>query len=163
VSLKQMTLTAACIAIAGTLAAPSPTLTADMYPSRPVHIVVPFPPGGLNDTIVRIMQPYLQEKLGQPFVIDNKQGASGMIGTEQVAKAAPDGYTLLVVASSHTVAPAANAYMAFDTENDLAPVSLLIRDPNDVRRRREGRHPDIGRFRRAREIEAGQIELRDAG
>jgi tripartite-type tricarboxylate transporter receptor subunit TctC len=91
--------------------------------------VVPFPPGGLNDTVVRIIQPYLQQTLGQPVIIDNKPGASGMIGTEQVAKAAPDGYTLLVVASSHTVAPATNAHMAFDTENDLTPVSLLVRDP----------------------------------
>jgi len=124
-----MTLRVAYVAIAVSLAALSAALAADTYPSRPIHIVVPFPPGGLNDTIVRIMQPYLQQKLGQPLVIDNKQGASGMIGTEQVAKAASDGHTLLVVASSHTVAPATNANMAFDTENDLAPISLLIRDP----------------------------------
>jgi tripartite-type tricarboxylate transporter receptor subunit TctC len=105
------------------------TVHAQTYPSRPIHVVVPFPPGGLNDTVMRIVQPYLQQKLGQPIVIDNKPGASGMIGTEQVAKAAPDGYTLLVVASSHTVVPATHAQMPFDTEHDLAAVSLLIRDP----------------------------------
>jgi tripartite-type tricarboxylate transporter receptor subunit TctC len=124
-----MKIAALCIALIGSLAAISPSVAADVYPSRPIHIVVPFPPGGLNDTVVRIMQPYLQQKLGQPIIIDNRQGASGMIGTEQVAKAAPDGYTLLVVASSHTVAPSTNAHMAFDTEHDLAAVSLLVRDP----------------------------------
>jgi tripartite-type tricarboxylate transporter receptor subunit TctC len=119
---------AACIVTVGILSM-APAEASDIYPNRPIHIVVPFPPGGLNDTIVRIMQPYLQQKFLQPVIIDNKQGASGMIGTEQVAKAPTDGYTLLVVASSHTVAPATNAHMAFDTEKDLAPVSLLVRDP----------------------------------
>jgi tripartite-type tricarboxylate transporter receptor subunit TctC len=124
-----MKIAAVCIAVIGSLTAVSPLAAADVYPSRPIHVVVPFPPGGLNDTVVRIMQPYLQQKLGQPIIIDNKPGASGMIGTEQVAKAAPDGYTLLVVASSHTVSPATNPHMAFDTELDLAAVSLLVRDP----------------------------------
>jgi tripartite-type tricarboxylate transporter receptor subunit TctC len=129
VSFNSIKITAVCIALVGSLMAFSPAVAADKYPSRPIHVVVPFPPGGLNDTIVRIIQPYLQQKLSQPVIIDNRQGASGMIGTEQVAKAAPDGYTLLVVASSHTVAPAINAHMAFDTERDLAAVSLLVRDP----------------------------------
>jgi tripartite-type tricarboxylate transporter receptor subunit TctC len=119
---------ALCAALIASIAVCSPAF-AQAYPSRPIHIVVPFPPGGLNDTVIRIMQPYLQQKLGQTIIIDNKPGASGLIGTEQVAKAAPDGYTLLVVASSHTVAPATNTQMPFDTERDLAPVSLLIRDP----------------------------------
>lgn len=79
---------------------------ADTFPSRVIHIVVPFAPGGLNDNVARIVQPYLQEKLGQTIIIDNRPGASGMIGSEAVAKSAPDGYTLLVVASSHTVIPA---------------------------------------------------------
>jgi tripartite-type tricarboxylate transporter receptor subunit TctC len=126
---RMSKLGALCAAIIASMATFSPAARADTYPSRPIHVVVPFPPGGLNDTVIRIMQPYLQQKLGQTIIIDNKPGASGLIGTEQVAKAAPDGYTLLVVASSHTVAPATNAQMPFDTERDLAPVSLLIRDP----------------------------------
>src|SRR3974390_1632913 len=114
-----MKIAAACIALIGAISAFSPSVAADVYPSRPIRVVVPFPPGGLNDTIVRIIQPHLQQKLGQPVIVDNRQGA----------RAAPDGYTLLVVASSHTVAPATNAHMAFDTENDLTPVSLLVHDP----------------------------------
>jgi tripartite-type tricarboxylate transporter receptor subunit TctC len=101
----------------------------ETYPSQPIHVMVPFPPGGLNDNVTRIIQPYLQQKLGQTIVVENKPGASGMIGTEQVVRAPADGYTLLVVASSHTVAPATNAHMKFDTEHDLAAVSLLMRDP----------------------------------
>lgn len=102
---------------------------ADDYPSRAIRIIVPFPPGGLNDNVARIIQPFLQQKLGQSVVVENKSGASGIIGTESVAKAEPDGYTLLVVASSHTVTPATNARMPFDTERDLAAVGLLVRDP----------------------------------
>jgi tripartite-type tricarboxylate transporter receptor subunit TctC len=102
---------------------------ADDYPSRAIHIIVPFPPGGLNDNLARIIQPYLQQKLGQTVVVENKSGASGMIGTDMVAKSAPDGYTLAVVASSHTVTPATNARMPFDTERDLTAVTLLMRDP----------------------------------
>jgi tripartite-type tricarboxylate transporter receptor subunit TctC len=126
---RMSKLGALCAAFIASIAVCSPAAHAQTYPARPIHVVVPFPPGGLNDTVIRIMQPYLQQKLGQTIVIDNKPGASGLIGTEQVAKAAPDGYTLLVVASSHTVAPATNMQMPFDTERDLAPVSLLIRDP----------------------------------
>ena len=99
------------------------------YPSRAIRIIVPFPPGGLNDNVARIVGPFLSQKLGQPVIVENKSGASGIIGTDAVAKAAPDGYTLAVVASSHTVVPATNANMPFDTEHDLAAVSLLMRDP----------------------------------
>jgi tripartite-type tricarboxylate transporter receptor subunit TctC len=102
---------------------------AQSFPSRPVRIVVPFPAGGLNDNVARIVQPYLQEKLGQPVIVENRPGASGIVGTEYVAKSPPDGHTLLVVASSHTVIPATNSKLPYDPEHDLAAVSLLARDP----------------------------------
>ena len=102
---------------------------ADDYPSRPIHIIVPFPPGGLNDNVIRTMQPYLAQKLGQPIVIENRPGASGIIGSDTVAKAKPDGYTLLVVASSHTVTPATHKKMPYDAAKSFAAVSLLMRDP----------------------------------
>jgi len=102
---------------------------ASSYPNRPIRIIVPFPAGGLNDSVARIIQPSLQEKLGQPVIIENRTGASGIVGSDAVAKAAPDGYTLLVVASSHTVSPATNAKLPYDTERDFAPISLLVRDP----------------------------------
>jgi tripartite-type tricarboxylate transporter receptor subunit TctC len=99
------------------------------YPNRVIRVIVPFPAGGLNDSVMRIIQPSLQEELGQPIVIENRTGASGIVGTDFVAKSTPDGYTLLVVASSHTVLPVTNAKLPYDTERDFAPVSILVRDP----------------------------------
>jgi tripartite-type tricarboxylate transporter receptor subunit TctC len=102
---------------------------AETYPSRIIRIVVPFPAGGLVDGVARIIQPSLQQALGQTIVIENRPGASGIIGTDAVAKAAPDGYTLLMVASSHTVTPATNAKLPYDIERDLSPVGLVVKDP----------------------------------
>lgn len=94
------------------------------YPDHPIKLIVPASPGGINDTVARIIQPKLVEALKQPIVIENKTGANNMIGTDFVAKAPPDGYTLLVVPASHSVNPAVRK-MPFDTERDLAPVILI--------------------------------------
>jgi tripartite-type tricarboxylate transporter receptor subunit TctC len=102
---------------------------AETYPSRVIRIIVPFPAGGLNDNVARIVQPYLQQELCQAVIVENRSGASGIVGTDAVAKAAPDGYTVAVVASSHTVTPATNSKLPYDTVRDLAAVSLLVRDP----------------------------------
>ena len=117
------------IIVATVIASLGSAFAATSYPNRVVRIIVPFPPGGLNDNVARIIQPSLQEELGQPIVIENRAGASGIVGTTAVAKSAPDGYTLLVVASSHTVAPVTNANLPYDTERDFAPISVLVRDP----------------------------------
>ncbi len=102
---------------------------AQSYPNRVIRIVVPFPAGGLNDNVARIVQPFLQEELGQPVIIENRSGASGIVGTDYVAKSAPDGYTVAIVASSHSVTPATNAKLPYDTVRDLTAVSMLVRDP----------------------------------
>ena len=102
---------------------------ADSYPNRLIRLIVPFPAGGLNDNVARVIQPSLQEELGQTIIIENRSGASGIVGTDTVAKSARDGYTLLVVASSHTVSPATNAKLPYDTERDFVPISLVVRDP----------------------------------
>lgn len=117
---------AAVAAITLGLVAPS---QAQDYPNRVIHVVIPFPAGGLNDNVMRVVQPYLQQKLGQTIVIDNRPGASGMIGSEAVARATPDGYTLLVVASSHTVVPATRNSMPYDADTSFAAVGLMVRDP----------------------------------
>ena len=75
----------------------------DPYPNRPVRLIVPFAAGGLNDVVARLVAPYLERAFGQPFIIDNRPAASGIVGTDATAKATPDGYTLLMVASSFTV------------------------------------------------------------
>ncbi|HEX2826902.1 MAG TPA: tripartite tricarboxylate transporter substrate binding protein [Burkholderiales bacterium] len=98
---------------------------AQEYPSRPVRVIVPFPPGGPNDLVVRPVAPRLQEYLGQPFVVDNRAGANGIIGSELVAKAPPDGHSLLVISSSFTINPATHAKLPFDPLKDFAPVISL--------------------------------------
>ena len=109
-----------------------PALAQPAFPSRPVTLVVPFPPGGVVDVIARILQPRLTERLGQPILVDNRPGASGQIGATLVAKWPPDGHTLLVTLEVHVVNHFANARLPYDTVRDFAPVSLLARNPNVV-------------------------------
>jgi tripartite-type tricarboxylate transporter receptor subunit TctC len=99
------------------------------YPARPIRLVVPFPPGGPTDVLARIVAIRLGERLGQPVVVDNKPGASGMIGADMVAKAAPDGYTLLANASIHVINPSLYPKTAYDAIADFAPVSNLADVP----------------------------------
>jgi tripartite-type tricarboxylate transporter receptor subunit TctC len=103
---------------------------AQPYPSRAVKLIVPFPPGSTPDIVGRTLGAKLQDALGQPFVVENRTGAGGNIGTEAVAKAAPDGYTLLIgingpVANNKYLYPS----LAYDAERDLAPISLLAAAP----------------------------------
>ena len=113
-----------------TLASWVPATRADDYPSRPVRFIVAFPPGGNVDLMGRIAAQKLSEALGKPFVVDNRGGAGGMIAEEIVARAAPDGYTLLMVSLAHTVTPAMHKKLGYDPARDLAPVSLLVSVPN---------------------------------
>jgi len=102
---------------------------ADNYPSRPIRLIVPTQAGAAQDVIARLLQPYLEKSLGQPIVVDNRSGASTMIGTDAAAKAAPDGYTLLIVPTTFTVNAALNAKMPFDPQRDLEPITVLIKNP----------------------------------
>ena len=102
---------------------------AQAYPSKPVRLIVPYSAGGGADTTARLIAPKLQEALGQTIVVENKPGAGGMIGDEIVAKAAPDGHTLLIGAFAHAVNPALFPKMPFRTPEDFAPVSLLVTVP----------------------------------
>jgi tripartite-type tricarboxylate transporter receptor subunit TctC len=100
------------------------------YPSRPVRVIVPFAPGGPNDLIVRLVAPKLGESLGQPFLVENRPGAGGNIGTDYVAKSAPDGYTLLSVGPGSLIINPLMGKVPYDTERDFAPVALMARAPN---------------------------------
>jgi tripartite-type tricarboxylate transporter receptor subunit TctC len=117
------------IAGAGALLLAAGDAAAQTYPERPVRIIVPFPPGGLNDTVARLIQPFLENSLGQPVIVDNRPAASGIVGTEAVAKAAPDGTALLMVASSYTVIPATNSKLPYDAERDLQPIVMVGTNP----------------------------------
>jgi tripartite-type tricarboxylate transporter receptor subunit TctC len=102
---------------------------ADTFPSRPIRLIVPTQAGAAQDIIARLLQPYLEKSLGQPVVVQNRSGASTMIGTDAVAKAAPDGYTWLIVPTTFTVNAALNAKLSFDPERDFEPVTVLVKNP----------------------------------
>jgi tripartite-type tricarboxylate transporter receptor subunit TctC len=106
------------------------TVSVAAYPDKPVRIIVPSPTGGGTDTSTRIIAPKIGELLGQQMVIDNRGGASGNIGAEIAARAAPDGYTLLAVIASHTSNPAMMRKVAYDMARDFAPISLTVTLPN---------------------------------
>ena len=95
------------------------------FPSRPILLVVPFTPGTGIDILARTLGPRLADRLGQPVAVDNKAGASSLIGTEFVARAAPDGHTLLVTATSLTITAALNKKLPYDVEKSFAPISLV--------------------------------------
>ncbi|WP_245587324.1 tripartite tricarboxylate transporter substrate binding protein [Comamonas composti] len=99
------------------------------FPNKPLTVLVSYPAGGSVDVTARILQEPLAKALGQTVIVDNRGGAGGSIGTALVAKAQPDGYTVLFTLSSHTINPAIQVKMAFDTEKDLAPVSLVASSP----------------------------------
>ena len=107
-----------------TLVFPALAFAAEPYPSRPIRIVVPSGAGGVTDTLARVIAQKLTDMLGQQVVIDNRTGASGLVGSQIMAKAAPDGYTLLMVFPSHVVNPSLYASLPYDTIRAFAPISI---------------------------------------
>jgi len=107
-----------------------PSAQAQPYPSRPIRLIVPFPPGGSSDVVARTMQPYLERRLGEPVIIDNRPGAGGVIGLDLVAKSPPDGYVIGVGAAGALVVNVSlREKMPFDPLADLAPISGLAITP----------------------------------
>ena len=119
-----------CLALAlSVLAWVAGPAAAQPYPTKPIRIVVPYPPGGGTDVVARILSEPLSVELGQPIIIDNRGGAAGNVGTDIVAKAPADGYTLLLTLSSHTINPKLYDKLPFDVEKDFAPISLAAMIP----------------------------------
>ena len=121
-------LLAALVLVAGVSAA-LPAAALD-YPTRPVHFIVPYPPGGTTDVLARIIAQWLSEKLGQQFIVENKPGGGNNIGTDYVAKAAPDGYTMLLVNPANGINATLYRNLPFNFIRDIAPVAGLVRTPN---------------------------------
>src|SRR5688572_26554478 len=115
---------AACV-----LAITATAATAQDYPTRPIRYIVPQAPGGSSDTLARLITQRVADGLGQPLIVDNRPGATGIIGAEVVAKANPDGHTLLQAATSHATNPAMQAKLPYDSLRDFTPVSLLSQQP----------------------------------
>lgn len=135
---KQLTaFAAAFIAVAAVLSSAPDSHAADprtasageRYPVRPIRVIVPTSPGGVTDIVARAVTPALAEALGQPLVVDNRAGAGGIIGTDLVARAAPDGHTLLAVFDSFVSNPYVFRNVPYSTVRDFAPVSMLVRGP----------------------------------
>lgn len=117
---------AGTVALLGTIA---PALAQDNFPSKPITIVVPYPPGGSNDVFARTIAKEMGDYFKQPVIVDNRPGASGTTGTAIVARANPDGYTLVAVSSSMTTNAAIQPKMPFDPVKDLAPVAMFAEGP----------------------------------
>jgi tripartite-type tricarboxylate transporter receptor subunit TctC len=105
-----------------TIAAAAP---APQFPTRPVRLVVPYPPGGANDAVARLLAPKMAERLGQNVVVDNRGGGNTIIGSELVAKAVPDGHTILIIAAGHAINPSLYPKLPYDTARDFAPIVLV--------------------------------------
>jgi tripartite-type tricarboxylate transporter receptor subunit TctC len=125
------------VALSAMAVAPSVTL-AQAYPSKPITIVVPFPAGGTLDNLTRSLGQKMSESFKQPVIIDNRPGAGTIIGTEMVARAAPDGYTIGMVANSFAINPSLHAKLRYDTAKDFAPVSWVAYTPHML-----VAHPDV--------------------
>jgi tripartite-type tricarboxylate transporter receptor subunit TctC len=103
--------------------------SAPAYPTKPIRLIVPFPPGGGTDFVARVIAPPLAEALGQNVLIDNRTGAQGVVGTQIAAQAASDGYTLVIVDAATVIAPAMMDKAPFDVARDFAPIGMLVEQP----------------------------------
>ena len=103
---------------------------AQPYPSKPIRLIVPFPPGGSNDIVARMLATQLGDKLGQQIVIENKGGAGGVVGTDLASKAPPDGYTVLLISIAYAFAPALYKKLPYDPASSFAPVTIVGRGPS---------------------------------
>ena len=111
------------------MAAVASTAASQPFPNRPIRLVVPLAPGGSNDTIGRIVAERLSERLGQQVIVDNRPGADSQIGSAIVARATPDGHTLLMMGAGHSINPAIHRSLPYDTERDFAPIGLVAGGP----------------------------------
>jgi tripartite-type tricarboxylate transporter receptor subunit TctC len=114
---------------AGLLLALATAVAAQDYPTKPVRLIIPFPPGGSNDVVGRMIATHLGEHLGKQVVVDNRSGAGGVIGTEIAANAAPDGYTLLIISSAHAYNPWLYK-LSYDPIKSFTPIGILASGPN---------------------------------
>jgi tripartite-type tricarboxylate transporter receptor subunit TctC len=126
--LSPAAMLAAGLATMGTSGTPG-SAHAQAYPSKPIRFIIPYPPGGPRDIQARLLAPRLNEAWGQPIVIDNRAGASGMIGMELAARAHPDGHTVVMISASYTTAPSLYAKLPYDTFGDFMAVAPLTSGP----------------------------------
>ena len=160
---RKATLATLASAVALAFLAMPAAHAADPYPSRAVKIVVPYAPGGTNDIVARLVAQKLGESLGQPVIVENKPGASGNLGAEQVARAPADGYTLLLVTTGHAIAPSLYASLRYNIRTDLAPVTELTSGPLLVMTNPKAPYRTIGELVAAARAKPASINFGSAG
>ena len=129
-TLTPRPLLATLVAVAALWASPSTALAQQDYPNKPVKWIVPYPPAGTTDVLARMVAQWLTEKMGQPFVVENRPGAGNNLGTEAVIKSPPDGYTMLLVNPANGINATLYKNLNFNFIRDIAPVAGLVRTPN---------------------------------
>jgi tripartite-type tricarboxylate transporter receptor subunit TctC len=147
----------------GLLAVAPPAARAADWPTRPVRFVVPFPPGGSNDQLARLLGARLAEVTGQTFVVDNRQGASGAIGTALVAKAPADGHTYLFAFDTHAINPGLYRKLPYDTVNDFTPVMLIGTAPQCIATHASSRYKSMGDVIRASKAKPDSVSYGSTG
>jgi tripartite-type tricarboxylate transporter receptor subunit TctC len=133
------------------------------YPDRPIRLIVPFPAGGTVDLVARLVTARMAEELKVPFVIENRGGAGGVIATDATAKAAPDGYTLLLTAPNHTINAALQAKLPYDTEKDLVAVALVAEVPELLVSHPSAPFADFAGFLAHAKANPGKLNYASAG
>ena len=135
----------------------------DAFPSRPVHLLVPFAPGGAVDIVARTLGEELSKRWSQAVVVEDRPGAGGVVASEAAAKAAPDGYTLIIVATGHALNPHLYAKLPYDTFNDFTPLSLIGTSPNMLLVRADSPFKTLADLIAAARAQPGQISYGHAG
>lgn len=133
------------------------------WPTKPVRIVVPYPPGGAVDVVARKVAQKLQEQTGQPFVIENKPGATGTIGSQQVARSAPDGYTLLANDMTYSLLPHVFKQLPWDHEKDLVAITTMMFLPYGLAVRGDGPYKTLASLIAAAKAEPGKLSYGSGG
>jgi tripartite-type tricarboxylate transporter receptor subunit TctC len=150
-------------AIVSLLAATGMAHAQNVFPSRPVHLLVPFAPGGAVDIVARTLGDELSSRWGRAVVVENRPGAGGMVASEAVAKAAPDGYTLIIVATGHALNPHLYAKLPYDSFHDFTPISLIGTSPNMLLVRADSSIKTLADLIAAARERPGQITYGHAG
>jgi tripartite-type tricarboxylate transporter receptor subunit TctC len=145
------------------LALPAATARAQDYPTRPVRWVVPYPPGGTTDVLARLIGEYLSRKMGQQFFIDNRPGAGNNIGTDAVVKAAPDGYTVLLVNPANGINASLYKSLPFNFIRDIAPVGGFVRVPNVMEINRDVPAKTVAELIAYAKANPGKINMASSG
>ena len=150
-------------AVAAVVLAAAGAASAQSFPSKPVHILVPYPPGGGVDVLTRTLADVVSKQWGQSIVVENRPGAGGLIASQAIATAPPDGYNLIRVASGHATNPFLYAKIPYDTFRDFSPISLLASSPNILLVRADSPFKSVGDVVAAAKAKPGSLSYGHAG